>query len=377
MKNGSQIFELFGYPVDTWSPAAQANLATCNCPFMDAECDGGGNRFSSGVRLSASHPLKRHFKGKSDVQAGVCALQLHRGEQPWIVCPRRLLNYRKGGGADLQAAIKDTLRQKAELPTGRRYAVWSEVKMKCEVFQGGKQSLFDYTFDYVITGRRRKRMSEIADLLGEREESVARTLAESGFTTSCVDGARCCDDFPSAPLLIVEVMTSSTSGGNKRKRTQISQLFEDTILKLNGQDVEPSGPGINYRQVWARMVSQLLVKSQIGKAWGGTTFWVLQDLLVDYISKTTALNLADFAADEKNEVNIISGGYGENVLPERRTGEFALVNDIKLYPGPVSASPAHAKSFSDIIKLGVAPDVSELWKKLIKKRPCATFGLDG
>lgn len=373
MKNGSQIFELFGYPIDTWSPSAQANLSKCNCPFMNAECDGGGNRFASGIKLSSNHLLKKFFNRRSEVQAGVCSLQLHKGEQPWIVCPRRLLNYRESGGTDLQLAIKQKLHQKAGLSSGCCYTVWSEVKMKCSIVQNNKTLLFDYAFDYVITGRERRRVSDIASFLGESEDAVSEMLVNNGFTTSFIEGVKYCDDFPAFPLLIVEVMTSSTSGGNKKNRTQVSQLFEDTICKLNGMDVDPAGPGINYRQVWARMVSQLLVKSQIGKLWGGTTFWVLQDLLVDYISKTTALNLADFAADEKNEVNVIAGGYGEHILPEKRKGDFALIDDVHLYSGPVSASTPDAKSFSDIIKIGAAPEVSELWKKLICKRPCTIF----
>jgi len=42
--------------------------------------------------------------------------------------------------------------------------------------------------------------------------------------------------------------------------------FEDAVLGKPHQ-----GPGINYRQVWARMVSQLVVKSEVGLAWGGKT----------------------------------------------------------------------------------------------------------
>ena len=98
-----------------------------------------------------------------------------------------------------------------------------------------------------------------------------------------------------------------------------------------------------------------------------------RDLLVDYISKTTALNLSDFLASRKGEVNIISGGYGDNVDPLKRRGEFALVDDVKLYSGPVSSGSSSKKSFSDIIKLGGTPDIAELWKKLIQKKPCGSF----
>lgn len=373
MIKGSQIFELYGYPVDSWNSNSAANLSKCKCPFMNAECDGGGNRFSSGIELTKSHPLSKYFRGKDQVQAGVCSLQLHEGEQPWIVCPRRLLSYRDGGSERLQRKIKKMLCEKSELNKGVRYSVWSEVKMKCPVVEGDEEGLFDYTFDYIIAGKARERLSEVAAMVGKSELKVRKFIEENGFTTCIRNGEWWCDDFPSLPLVIVEVMTSSTCGGNKKKRTQISQLFEDTVYRLNGCAVSPSGPGINYRQVWARMVSQLLVKSQIGMAWGGSTFWILQDLLVDYISKTTALNLSDFLAARKGEVNIISGGYGENVDPSKRKGEFALVDDVKLYSGPVASATSSKKSFSDIIKLGGKLDIVELWKKLIQKKPCGSF----
>lgn len=373
MKNGSQIFELYGYPVDSWSSAAQVNLSHCNCPFMCAECDGGGNRFSSAVKLKPNHPLKKFFKRKTQVQSGVCSLQLHPGEQPWIVCPRRLLNYRKTSSNDLQTDVKNALHVKSELTPGMTYSVWSEVKMKCLVSNGVKEGLFDYTFDYVITGTKRQSLAAISKDLGIGITKVKKLIVRSGLTLCHRDGELYCDNFPALPLVIVEVMTSSTCGGNKKDRTQIAQVFEDTILRLNGQPLEPQGPAINYRQVWARMVSQMLVKSQIGIAWGGTTFWVLQDLLADYISKTTALNLSEFLSEHKGEVNIISGGYGKNVDPRQRENDFALIQDVKLYSGPIANGKSEKSSFSDIIKLGAAPDISELWKKLIQKSPCATF----
>ena len=372
-RKGSLIFELYGYPVDTWNEDAQNNLSLCRCPFMNSECDGGGNRFSSGISLSRNHPLKKYFKRKSKVQVGVCSLQLNPGEQPWIVCPRRLLNYRTDCDSALQVSIKKKLCEKSGLTAGTRYNVWSEVKMKCLVDSADGDGVFDYTFDYVIAGRQRLPIEEIAQSIGSTKEEASSALRKAGYTICRKRGVEYCDDFPSRPLIIVEVMTSSTCGGNKNDRTQISQVFEDTILKLNGEKVDPAGPSINYRQIWARMVSQLLVKSQIGKEWGGVTFWVLQDLLTQYISRTTALNFNDFLADRKHEVNVISGGYGENFLPENRKQQFALIDDIKFYAGPIQSSVTTHKSFSDIIKLGGSPNIGELWKKLACKPPCTSF----
>lgn len=371
MWQGPQIFELFGYPVDDWTSDAESNLLNCNCPFMCAECDGGGNRFSSTISLSGGHPLCSVFPDRASVQSGVCSIQLHEGESPWIVCPRRLLNYRRGVEYNHQEDVKRALYDKSGLVRGERYSVWSEVKMKCNVRKGG--GYFDYTFDYVITGRERRRLSEVSDMLEKSERTTLGILAKSGFTTCFRKGEMYCDDFPSLPLVIVEVMTSSTCGGNKRERTQIAQVFEDTVLKLHGNKTCPAGPGINYRQVWARMVSQLLVKSQIGVAWGGVTFWVLQDLLAKYISETTALNFSDFLARHKDEVNVIAGGYGDQFLKERRNGNLIGIHDVKFYAGKVAATGDESKTFSDIIKLGCTPPREELLKRLLLKHPCASF----
>ena len=373
MSSGTKIFELYGYPVDTWTSEAMENMQRCNCPFMGAECDGGGNRFASGITLTRHHPLGKFFPGKKLIQAGVCSLQLHDGEQPWIVCPRRLLNYRSDFESNNQEDVKNLLYEKSGLQKGCRYSVWSEVKMKCKVSDGSKNGLFDYTFDYVITGRVRKSVEEIALMLGQSESKTLAVLTEYGFTTCHKGDKFYCDDFPSLPLVIVEVMTSSTSGGNKKDRTQVAQLFEDTVLKLNGAQVSPAGPGINYRQVWARMVSQLLVKSQIGIAWGGVTFWVLQDLLAKYISDTTALSFSDFIAQHKNEVNIIAGGYGPELVPRKRKDSLVGIRDVKFYSGKVASSHSNDPTFSDIIKLGATPSRIELIKKLLKKKPCASF----
>ncbi len=368
-----QIFELFGYPIDSWTREAHQNMVSCRCPFMDAPCDGGGNRFASSITINSESRLKAVYPDMSQIQAGVCSLQLHPGEQPWIVCPRRLLNYRAGITENHQEDVKRVLCEKSGLVKGTRYSVWNEVKLISTVRENGKVGRFDYTFDYIITGRERKSLADISRMLHMSPSSTQAALVDSGFTTCCRNGEMFCEDFPSAPFVIVEVMTSSTSGGNKRKRTQVAQLFEDTVLKLCGVETDPRGPGINYRQVWARMVSQLLVKSQIGRAWGGVTFWVLQDLLAQYISETTALDFSDFLARHSDEVNIIAGGYGDEITASRREGALAQIRDVKFYSGKVAPSLTNERTFSDIIKLGCTPPRSELVKKLIAKRPCATF----
>ena len=160
-------------------------------------------------------------------------------------------------------------------------------------------------------------------------------------------------------------MTSSTSGGNKAKRTQIAMACEDAML--HGMDHE--GPGINYRQVWARMVSQLIVKSQVGEAWGGKTVWLVQDLLTEYISKTTALRLPDYASQKLDKVNILAFGYGDSI--EKKETGIIMLDKAELFSGPIQKQDSSEKSdgFVDIIKIGSPPPKEQLWASLLKKAP--------
>ena len=130
-----------------------------------------------------------------------------------------------------------------------------------------------------------------------------------------------------------------------------------------------NGPGINYRQVWARMVSQLIVKSQVGMAWGGRTIWVLQDLLADYISKSTALDLEKYISTPPDEVNILAFGYGENISPNKHNGHPIELTDSRFYAGPVSKTKTESTGFIDIVKIGSVPPKQCLWSSLFNKKP--------
>ena len=180
------------------------------------------------------------------------------------------------------------------------------------------------------------------------------------------------DDFPTDPLIIIEVMTSSTSGGDKKKRTQIAMACEDAIL--NG--MEHNAPGINYRQVWARMVSQLIVKSQVALAWNGKTIWLVQDVLADYISKSTALVLPEYLSEKLNEVNILSVSYGDSI--KNKTAGLIELKNTQLFSGSISANNTgdKTKGFIDIIKVGAPPPKTQIWKSLLNKRPLGNWKIE-
>lgn len=91
-----EIFEIFGYPLSDQSEEAKSNRLAARCPFMERDCDGGGNRYLSQVQLVDTHPLKSLYPTRETLAAGVCSIQVARSATPWIVCPRRLLVLGRG-----------------------------------------------------------------------------------------------------------------------------------------------------------------------------------------------------------------------------------------------------------------------------------------
>ena len=366
----SRIYELFGYRLQSWNDEAESNLRRAWCPFMDAECDGGGNRYQSAISLQNSPALQKRIPGKDTIQCGVCSIQIRAGEQPWVICPRRLLSLKNGNQSTHQAYVRGQLSKYANLSKNRPYSIWPEVKIKVKASTEGEDTKsFNYTFDYVLSGVERKRITEVSELLDIPVRSVKKLAEKNGFTLALRDDEVWVDNFPADPIIIIEIMTSSTSGGKKEKRTQIAMACEDAILHCE----KHNAPGINYRQVWARMVSQLIVKSQVGMAWGGKTIWLVQDVLADYISKSTALTLSHYLSDHIDEVNILSFGYGDNIS----NGQEALLElkDAKLFSGPITqgGSPKSQVGFVDIVKIGVPPPKSQIWKSLFSKAPVCVW----
>lgn len=366
----SKIYELYGYRLSHWNDAADANLRQAWCPFMDAECDGGGNRYQSAIDLRTSVALRERIPDKDIIQCGVCSLQTHEGEQPWIVCPRRLLSLKRGHLSDHQSYVRERLSSYAGLDKCKFYTAWAEVKIKTEsTTEEDDQKSFDYAFDYVLTGTERKKITNIAEELHLPCATIQKNAEKNGYTLASRNSEIWIENFPTDPIIIIEVMTSSTSGGNKKNRTQIAMACEDAILRGERHNA----PGINYRQVWARMVSQLIVKSQVGMAWGGKTVWLVQDVLADYISKSTALILPQYLSDHLDEVNILSFGYGDKI----KQSEKALLElrDSNLFSGPITkgSTPNSHDGFVDIVKIGAPPPKSQIWKSLLSKAPVGVW----
>ncbi|MGH3087999.1 MAG: hypothetical protein ACRDSJ_11860 [Rubrobacteraceae bacterium] len=369
-----KLFEIFGYRVDDRSREAEANRKAARCPFMGCDCDGGGNRYLSQIDLDDlrySDELKSYFKGRTTVPSGVCSIQSREEQRPWIVCPRRLLVLgREGMGTRAhQGFAESMLIDHSGFRSGMKLGVWSEVKVKYETGAGRDRKSFGYTFDYVVMPVGRIEQSAIERNAGEQWSRMRPRLVNAGFSFSWRDGIEHVEDFPQGEPLVVEIMTSSTSSGNKRNRTTIPQAFEDAIL--NGV-AGHNGPGINYRQVWARMVSQLIVKAEAGVKWGGKTIWILQDVLADYISSSTALDLQRFSSNQTSEVNILSFSYGNAYQPGREG--VAELKQGDLFSGPIRPPGASsALGFQDMIRAPVVPPRSSLIRALATRKMVNTI----
>ncbi|NER39282.1 MAG: hypothetical protein F6J93_35925 [Oscillatoria sp. SIO1A7] len=224
----SKIFELFGYPVNDQSPEAIASRKNAQCPFMGADCDGGGNRYLSNVNLKQNAELAAFFQGRSSVPSGVCSLQLQAKAPPWIVCPRRLFFLAKSAaGQRLQTRFTERiLLNHSGYPSGTTIGIWPELRID---YKKNNKS-FRYTFDYILMPTASLTQNQVEEVTGSDWKTTRRLLEASGYSMARRNGTDYVDNFPNGYPVIVEVMTSSTSGGNKTKRTTIPMATGSIVV---------------------------------------------------------------------------------------------------------------------------------------------------
>ncbi|MCP9819404.1 hypothetical protein KBZ18_07850 [Synechococcus sp. Cruz-9H2] len=284
------IYEVYGFgPNDNTAEAQQARF-TATCPFIGGRCDGGGNRHQTKIKLGTS-PLRDNFEPSLDsVVPGICSIQ--HGGTIWVVCPRRLLGF--GGSPDsaqvnyaLQEHEKEALLASG-LPAGIELGVWAEVYLN----YGDDETTINYHFDFVISElHRNASFHEMIGSYGAIEDAEHIDLVAAARKGQYIQG-RLDQNAPISVLpnlqhpYIIEVMTASTSGSDTSAGTDIASSFSDAILGRSH-----SCPGINKRQVWGRMATQLFAKSALADAWGGKTVWVVQDELLKNIALTTKLGM--------------------------------------------------------------------------------------
>ena len=359
MKN--QIFELFGYTLENKSDKSIYFQKNCICPFTNNTCDGGGNRYQTFLTKNdvEQNKLSKYFADDLKIiPPGVCSLLVK--DVRWIVCPRRIFAFSQNAqNKEHNDFVSSLLKKYCSLEKGKKIGIWSEVKVKySEENQEDDTKSFDYTFDYIVASLGSKKISEIAQKLKTSETKLRKQIEENGYTIAVRGEDYYIEDFPTGNLNIIEIMTSSTSGGNKNKGTTIQQSFVNAI---KGEEHE--SPGINYRQVWARMVSQLIVKSQIGKAWNSKTLWILQDSLSNYITQSTDLNLAKLISDVAKEVNLVTIKYSNKT---DNNGCLKL-QEHNLYAGEIPKITSDT-DFNKLLQAAIIPEMEEISCKLVLKK---------
>ena len=111
------------------------------------------------------------------------------------------------------------------------------------------------------------------------------------------------------------------------------------------------------------MVSQLIVKSQIGKAWNSKTLWILQDSLSNYITQSTDLNLAKLISNVAKEVNLVAIKYSEKA---DNNGCLKL-QEHNLYAGEIPKITSDT-DFNKLLQAAIIPEMEEISCKLILKK---------
>lgn len=301
------VGELYGYPFG--SNESISTIKEARCRYTGLVCDGGGNRDMAAVQLSSDSGFRSRYSpeviSNGSVSCAVCSVSMKDGLK--IICPRRLLNFGQTGFATEHKKIVALIASVAGFSPGATVGYWTELSLN---FKSGKKK-FQYRLDYLL-----------------RERAPDGTYG---------------------PPIIVEVMTCSTSGGNRNLGTDIQTAFRRAVLAAPGDEI--ACPGINIRQVWARMASQMIVKSEAALYWGGRTIWVVQHPLSDYMGNNTGLNLSEMKSDAAGEVNVIASDGEPQSEPV-------------LYSGPISSALDGENSFSDILRAPFLPSREDFIAKI-------------
>lgn len=311
-RNLPKFNEVYGSTVINESSAeSNKNLPKTHCPFTKSRCDGGGNRHQTTIDLKKVD-MKGYFDESIDkVIPGICSIE--HGPDKWVVCPRRLLGFDPKSKAIPEINESLTAHERAGLiaaglPKGVELGVWPEVYLKEET----EDASINYHFDFVIAPLLKEVLvSDVSTMFGLNQAQTLElmTASKKGGYLQKNNGVQL---FSYAPDLsfpfIIEVMTASTSGSDKTKETDIPSAFINYVKNLTH-----TCPGINKRQVWGRMATQLFSKSALAHEWGGKTIWLVQDTLLNNIENTTKLNLrTGKSATDSNSINFLSMKFGEN-----------------------------------------------------------------
>ncbi len=326
---------------------------------MGITCDGGGDRYQTKIKLTQQEPLTHYFNSDiTEVIPGVCSIQA--GEDIWVVCPRRLFAA-KFNGQDVPSTnrvlqqYERALLIQAGLPHETDIGAWAEVSLKHRV----EDAEINYHFGYILAPLAETSLRNLlkqSGFVGSSEkdlDDLVRAAKKSGYFQDArrdlADISILLPDLSS--LFILEIMTASTSGSDTENSTDMRSAFRNALLVS-----EHSSPGINKRQVWGRMVTQLFAKTALSHEWGGQTIWVIQDALLYNIELTTRLKTVDVSNHPQRNISLVIMHYFTGL--DGRC-EMSLKTAIS---GDADIDFGGSDTFTDILLPKLAPPKVELLK---------------
>jgi len=365
-----KIYEVYGRDSSDESRDAINERRAAYCPYTESECDGGGNRHQTKIRLENSELRSIFSRELNSIVPGICSIEY--GGDAWIVCPRRLLGFdsKINGIPEVNYSLKEHEKQaliEAGLPQNKELGVWPEVYLQFSV----DDTFINYHLDFVIAPIRRNKsfrwLFDSYDVNAQEDIDFLSAAAKTGkYFSGRFDLDKCLPVVPDlVEPVIVEVMTASTSGSDTEAGTNISSAFTDLIAGR-----EHNCPGINKRQVWGRMATQLFAKSALAKAWGGKTVWLVQDQLLRNIEQTTKLSLIDEKHPPGEEtINFLSMSYRDGCkgLSALKFDRYVEKRSGLNFDGSGNAV--------DILLPKVNPDRIQLLKAVLRRRMSAIISL--
>jgi len=363
------INEVFGFSPNDESGTANEARYNALYPFTGSNCDGGGNRHQTRINLQTSDLRSSFHPGLSSVVPGVCSIQ--HADKTWIVCPRRLLGFAPIRDGVLPSQVLHEHEQQAllaaGLPAGVELGVWPEVYLN----YGDDESAINYHFDFVVSRLHRgKSLNSILTSypeMAEDEKAMLLSVAKkSRYVTGRMNRDTEAEYYPDLDSpYIVEVMTASTSGSDTNAGTDIASSFTNLILGKSH-----ACPGINKRQVWGRMATQLFAKSALAESWGGKTIWIVQDELLSNIELTTKMSTSTHSGvSAGNPINFVSLGYQQN------GGDAPLLRVNGLHTKEARIDFDGSGNCVDILLPKVYPPKQELLKAVLRRRVAAIIRL--
>jgi hypothetical protein len=216
----SKIAEIFGYSLSDHSIEAQTHRSGAWCPFMNTDCDGGGNRWLTQIELldGQHQALAELYPQRQTLIPGVCSLSLNEQSSPWIICPHRLLGFSSSMADSYLKQLLEPILDYSLYPPGTRLGIWPEVKIEYEATVQPDAMKFDYTFDYILMPLGPVPLLEALSQSGpemdtSQPQKFLRWLNKKAYTANL----EWVEQFPIGQPLVLEVMSSSTSGQDKKK----------------------------------------------------------------------------------------------------------------------------------------------------------------